>query len=216
VGTIPIRVGQIEEQLADAPAIFRKLEPYLNGIVADASRVSPITKELAELTQQEPKKEIVDVVDVLARVARRVRIETPAEIQLEEDYPEEPVWIWAVAWELSDAFWNVAKNGAEAMLPDGGLLSLIVTKVVDELGHMWVEIRIHDAGPKIPEQILSQIFEPFHSTKGGVGYGLWRTQHVVRDLGGSINISNDDNELPNGKTAMFRLPITIKNKGGNA
>jgi len=160
VGTIPIRVMQIKEKLADTPDVLRMLEPYLDGVLDDARRVSPITEELTELTREEPKRELVDVVDALARVARRVRIETPAEIGLDENYPEESVWVRAVAWELSDAFWNVLKNGVEAMLPDGGLLSLSVAKVSDEVGRMFAEIRIHNAGPKIPKEILQQILSP--------------------------------------------------------
>jgi len=212
VGTIPIRVMQIKERLSDTPDVLRMLEFYLDGILDDARGVSPITEELTELTREEPKRELVDVLNALARVARRVRIETPAEISLEENYPEERLWVQAVAWELSEAFWNVLKNGAEAMLPDGGILSLSVTKVSDEVGPIWIEIRIHNTGPKIPTKILNQIFEPFRSSKGSSGYGLWRTQHVIQDLGGSISIENDDNELPHGVATTIRLPIIIKNE----
>lgn len=208
VGTIPIRVGQIKEKLSERPEIISLLNPYLEGILNDATRVAPITDELVELAQREPEKELIDVTESLKRVARRVRIETPSEIHLVEEYPtERSLYVNGIAWELSDAFWNILKNGAEAMLPDGGTLAVTIAKVVDEQKQKWVEIKLHNSGPKVPHTQLESIFEPFRSTKGGSGYGLWRTQHVIHDLGGSVSVSNDDNDLQYGVSVIILLPI---------
>ena len=206
VGTIPIRVGQIQEKLTDEPEVYQKLRPYLEGILQDAYGVNPITEDLANLIKEGPKVELVDLTDTLARVARRVRIETPGEILLEEDYQED-LWVRVVIWEISDALWNILRNGAEAMLPEGGLLTLGAAKVEDQEGRRFAELRIHNTGPKIPEDMVDRIFEPFRSTKpGGTGYGLWRAQQAILAHDGSIVIENDDNDLPYGVTAVIRLP----------
>ncbi|MBD3354285.1 MAG: hypothetical protein GF364_22575 [Candidatus Lokiarchaeota archaeon] len=140
------------------------------------------------------------------RVARRVKIETPAEISLREMYPEEDVRVLAVGWELSDAFWNVLKNGAQAMLPEGGVLSVDV-KQFEKENEPFVEIVIHNQGSKIPRDIIHQIFEPFYSTKeSGTGYGLWRTQLVIQEIEGSISIEN----VKDGVETRIILPTLIE------
>ncbi|MFC2036914.1 GAF domain-containing protein [Chloroflexota bacterium] len=216
IGTIPFRVGQIRETLADSPDILQRLEPYLEGIFQDAVRVSPVTRELRELAEREPELEVLNVVSALKRVARRVRIQTPIEIRLKEDYPsDERLLVRATAWELSDAFWNIVRNGAEAMIPSGGTLSLKAALVEDRIGHPIAEIGIHNTGPKIPEERLGQIFEPFRSSKGSTGYGLWRTRHVIeQELGGTISIENDDNDQVCGVSTVIRLPIAIESESG--
>ena len=141
-------------------------------------------------------------------MARRVRIETPADISLEESYPQERIWVEAVAWELSDAFWNVLNNAAKAMLQvGGGTLAVGVRTTADEEARTLVDVTIHNTGPKIPKDVLQRIFEPFRSNTGSIGYGLWRTQDVVQTLGGSISIDNDDNDLDFGVEARIRLPV---------
>jgi len=55
-----------------------------------------------------------------------------------------------------------------------------------------VVVRVEDGGPGLPPEILAQLFEPFHSTKGtsGTGLGLALTREQVRSCGGVIEGGN--------------------------
>jgi PAS domain S-box-containing protein len=53
----------------------------------------------------------------------------------------------------------------------------------------YVELRVEDEGPGIPQEILDRIFEPFFSTKEvgkGSGMGLASVHGLVHELGGHI------------------------------
>jgi PAS domain S-box-containing protein len=54
----------------------------------------------------------------------------------------------------------------------------------------FVEIKIHDQGPGIPESILSRIFDPFFTTKEkGTGLGLAIVYSVIQNHGGAISVN---------------------------
>lgn len=53
----------------------------------------------------------------------------------------------------------------------------------------WIEIRVRDRGPGVPQAIAERIFDPFFTTKGvgaGLGLGLSISANILRDLGGTI------------------------------
>jgi signal transduction histidine kinase len=73
----------------------------------------------------------------------------------------------------------------------------------------WVEIRVHDTGAGIPENIRSRIFDPFFTTKPvgkGTGQGLSMAYSViVAKHGGSIVC---DSDVGKGTTFTIRLPLS--------
>ena len=72
----------------------------------------------------------------------------------------------------------------------------------------WLEIRIADTGPGIPEKIRTRIFDPFFTTKAvgkGTGQGLAIAHSVVVGKhGGTITF---ETEMGRGTTFIIRLPI---------
>jgi signal transduction histidine kinase len=50
---------------------------------------------------------------------------------------------------------------------------------------------VRDAGPGVPPELRSQIFEPFYSTRrtaGGTGLGLSIVAGITREHGGTIQV----------------------------
>jgi len=92
---------------------------------------------------------------------------------------------------LKQVLTNLIKNAVEA-LPKGGMISITTRDRVNLNGSQFVELRIKDNGPGIPEEILNNIFTPIESTKGpsNSGLGLTIVNNLMADLNGSISCGN--------------------------
>jgi len=65
-----------------------------------------------------------------------------------------------------------------------------------------VRLEVSDNGPGLKEEIVAQLFEPFHSGKpSGVGIGLALSQRIARAHGGKLVL------VPSPKGAVFVLSI---------
>ena len=98
---------------------------------------------------------------------------------------------------LRQAFDNLLRNAIEAQ-PDGGEVCVTVNKSEDA-----ITVDISDAGPGVPLERQSQLFEFGNTTKiGGSGIGLPLTQLIAEAHGGSLIHQNR-----NGSGATFRLTL---------
>ena len=68
----------------------------------------------------------------------------------------------------------------------------------------WVELRVADTGPGIPEEIRSKVLDPFFTTRSrGTGLGLAIVQKIARRHGGHLDIESDADR---GTTAVLAIP----------
>ena len=94
----------------------------------------------------------------------------------------------------------VLANAVEAM-PGGGSLSVKVTSRQEE-----VHIDIGDTGPGIPEEIQSNLFKPFYTTKTGhSGLGLAFCKNAMESVGGSLSLKSSSS-----KGTTFRLVLPLR------
>jgi signal transduction histidine kinase len=115
--------------------------------------------------------------------------------------------------ELRQIILNIVGNAADAM-KNGGVLSLRCRESTNWAdGQAGVRIIIADTGTGMDAITLSQIFEPFFSTKGigGTGLGLWVTQDLVEKNGGSMRVRSAQGEKCHGTTfsLFFRHAQTV-------
>jgi signal transduction histidine kinase len=74
----------------------------------------------------------------------------------------------------------------------------------------FVEIRIEDRGPGIPQQLMDSIFDPYVTSKHkGTGLGLAIAKKIIEEHGGVIWLENRD---AGGASAIVRLPIMALNE----
>ena len=69
-------------------------------------------------------------------------------------------------------------------------------------------IVIANSGPRIPEEMMSRLFDPFVTSKPpgkGLGLGLMLCEHIVRSLGGKITVVNRE---PVGAEFVVDFPAT--------
>lgn len=106
--------------------------------------------------------------------------------------------------ELTQVFLNIIVNAAQAIEDgkNGGGKIEIRTSAVDD----FVEIRIADNGPGIPEPIRDRIFDPFFTTKDfgkGSGQGLHIAYRIVtQQHGGTLSVVSETGQ---GTEFLIRL-----------
>ncbi len=80
-------------------------------------------------------------------------------------------------------------------------------KCATESEERFVEILVADDGPGIPKEILSNVFDPFFTTREpgqGVGLGLYIVQEIVREHDGCLAVAS---RPENGTRVIVLLPI---------
>jgi two-component system NtrC family sensor kinase len=105
---------------------------------------------------------------------------------------------------------NLVDNACNAM-PNGGKLS-VTTRETDS----GLSIRVSDTGMGISSENLSKIFSPFFTTRkgsGGVGLGLYVSNHIAEKYGGTISVDSQIDKgtvftvsLPNGSKKLTNKP----------
>jgi signal transduction histidine kinase len=100
---------------------------------------------------------------------------------------------------------NLIQNAlaATASLRDDGKGARVVVAAarVDDI----VTITVEDRGPGLPDTVRAHLFEPFVTTKAeGTGLGLYTSQQLARDLGGSLVVG--DVGIGTGTRAVLTLP----------
>jgi signal transduction histidine kinase len=106
--------------------------------------------------------------------------------------------ITADAEQIKTCFSNLMINAVQAMT-SGGELQVIMRSANGRL-----DIEFADTGSGILPENLSQIFEPYFSTKEtGIGLGLPLTKKILEEHGGQIVVTS---EVGNGTTFRVTLP----------
>jgi two-component system sensor histidine kinase PilS (NtrC family) len=104
--------------------------------------------------------------------------------------------------QITQVFWNLARNGLEAM-PDGGVLSVsLSTRGPD------VVLRVCDQGRGMRHEEQRQIFEPFQSRSPmGTGLGLAIVYRIVREHKGDIGIRSVPGQGTEVEVRLPRVPV---------
>ena len=178
----------------------------LEIIYSEAQRAAGVTKNLLAFARKHrPVKQLIQINSIIEDVLKLRTYEhkikgIEVEKQLASDLPESMV----DHFQLQQVFFNIVINAEYFMTEahDRGTLT-----ITTENHNSTMRISFADDGPGIPLENLSQIFNPFFTTKQtgkGTGLGLSICHGVVSEHGGQIYAKSQPGE---GTTIFVELPI---------
>jgi two-component system, NtrC family, sensor kinase len=161
----------------------------VDTIFQQVKRVERIVSNLQKFARRE-QREMGPVLlnDLLHEIVVQIRHQVPLKgIRVVESYSKTVEVVEGDGDQLRQVFTNLVLNGVQAM-PEGGVLTL---KSADVGGADLYEVRVSDTGIGIAPENLSQVFNPFFTTKSsGTGLGLSVSYGIVREHGGSIDVES--------------------------
>lgn len=100
---------------------------------------------------------------------------------------------------------NLLKNALEATAGAEQARITVSTRCMEEAACRFVEMRVRDTGPGIPEEMLGHLFEPYVTSKPkGTGLGLAIVKKIVEEHGGMVWAENNGER---GASIVIRLPV---------
>lgn len=180
----------------DFDYLEKDLVKILNSMSLGTSRICEIVQSLrsfsrhheAEVKQADIHKGIDSTLTILQSHLHRTN--SYPDIQIIKDYGALPL-VECYAGQLNQVFMNLLSNAIEAI--DERDAKRTVAQVVEEPSMIkistavqanWLMIRVVDNGLGVPEELRSQIFNPFFTTKDvgkGTGMGLSISHRIVTE-----------------------------------
>lgn len=162
------------------------------------------------LRQDRERAEFLDIPELINRSLRLVKY-AQENVKVETEFPDSLPFLFGQRHQLIQVFSNILLNAFQALEGEGTVR--IAASEVEIEDEKKLEVSITDDGPGIPYEVMSQIFEPFYSTRSqgdSTGLGLYITKTIIESLGGTINV----NSIPkHGTTFTLLFPISEEESG---
>ena len=166
------------------------------------NRITAIVRNLLDFAKRkEPRLRTIDLSEVVGSVLEFLDAEIGrAGIVVERDIPG-PTPIQGDADLLHQVFANLVMNAIQAMDTTEGHRTLTIR--IHPATAESVAVEVGDTGPGIPDEVLTQIFQPFFTTKPrGTGLGLVLARRIVEEHGGRLEVESE----PTGSVFRVLLP----------
>lgn len=212
-----VQVNEIETAIKkiDLPFLISEIPLAIEQSLDGIQRVSEIVRSMKEFSHPGvTHKTAFNINKGLQSTITVARNEWKYVADVETDLSPNMPSVYCLPGEINQVFLNIIINAAHAIgekiQKSGGQKGNITITTRSE--NDWVEIRIKDNGPGIPEHVRQHIFEPFFTTKEvgkGTGQGLAIAYNVVEvKHGGKLSF---ESRIGEGTTFIIRLPVNQAN-----
>jgi two-component system sensor kinase FixL len=178
----------------------------LADIVKNDQRAGAVIDRMRALLKRHELEVIrVDIGDVIADVVTLTRADAVSRhVKLDVDIADGLRFVQGDRVHLQQVLLNLVLNGMDAVnAANHGDRCVTVTARARE--PRVVEVAVRDTGLGIAADILTNVFDPFFSTKpNGMGMGLAISRTIIEAHGGQLWAENN---LDGGATLRFTLPI---------
>jgi two-component system NtrC family sensor kinase len=177
---------------------------YMKTVLEETQRIKNIVQNLLNFSK--PKNADFKISDINTLIKSSLRLVQNvlhvSGIESQLDLQEELPLVFIDEDKIQGVLVNLVTNAIQSMSP-GGTLS-IRTKFTKYSDHIVIEIE--DTGAGISPEFLSNIFDPFFSTKGtqGTGLGLSISYGIIKRHNGKIYAKSN---VGVGSTFTIELPI---------
>lgn len=178
------------------------LRQQVSDIEESGRRAARLTQQLLAVgSRQVLSLRTLDLNAALLHSSSMLRHVLPPQIEVVRELAAQRPFVRADPDQLDQVLLNLVVNARDAM-PSGGRLTLQTANVelaqpARDTGELppgaYVLFVVQDTGVGIPPARLSQVFEPFYTTKGGdkgTGLGLATVYGIVKQSGGHISVES--------------------------
>ena len=198
-------------------------EQFMDMAQQELARVTQISRAMLGLYRESKAPVQVELKEMLQEVLLLMeRRFSDQGVTVATDMPA-PISVAAFPAELRQVFSNLITNAAEAAGAGGYVKISLCPQAagVDVSGQKTqagAVIKIFDNGPGIPDEVQSQLFQPFFTTKGehGTGLGLWVSRGIVGKHGGVLSLASDTSAEAHGTEVSVFLASSPRVNAGNS
>jgi two-component system nitrogen regulation sensor histidine kinase GlnL len=215
---------EVKNPLSGIRGAAQLLEPVLEAedralvqlICDETDRVVALVDRMEQFTEARPvTPEPVNVHRVLEHVRLLAESGFGRHLHIVERYDPSLPPVAGDRDRLVQVFLNLVKNACEAAPQAGGEVRLVTHyRHGLRIGHknsrerleLPITIEVWDNGPGVPDDLASQLFDPFVTGKAkGTGLGLSLVAKIVNDHGGVVGFQNH----PQGTVFRVSLPAHV-------
>jgi signal transduction histidine kinase len=171
----------------------------LDLINAELKRMTKLLNDMLDQSRHLPEVSTsLDLKRLIQDLVTLTRYQIAESIHLEIDVPY-PLQVHLPESGIRQALLNLILNAADALEGDPGTICI---KVYTEKQGLCIDVM--DDGSGFSRDMLEHGIRPFHtSRKRGTGLGLSMVQRFVKDVGGTISLTN---QLTHGACVSLLLP----------
>lgn len=200
---------RLQGEGGDLQFMFEEMPRAIDESINGCKRIAEIVKAMKEFAHPGAEKACVDLNRSIQSTITVATNEWKYVADMKTEFDPEVGDVYCRVGELNQAVLNLLVNAAHAVadvVGDGANGKGQITVGTRSVGQ-WVEIRVSDTGPGIPQAILGKIFDPFFTTKPvgrGTGQGLAIVYDVVVNKhGGTVSVESESGK---GSTFILRFP----------
>lgn len=186
---VHVAVGRIAEQANRAGRVINSVHDFIRRRGEAREAVAP--------------KTIIDAALPLIQLQAH-KLGIRIQVQCQDNLPE----VWCDRTLVEQVLLNLSRNGMQAMadveVEQRQLHVVARYRPPISSGRGWVEFSVADCGAGISEEVASQLFTPFFTTKAeGMGLGLSMCRTVIEQHGGALDYGPNQ---PRGTVFRFTIP----------
>ncbi len=207
------------EMAKSATDAVEPIGEYLDTIVESTKSAADLTKQLLNFSNNgNASQELLDLNELIRGATELAKVSVRRRARLKITLTEQQLLAWANPAQMRQVILNLLINASEAthgphprveietstLRVTGAVESQVICPERVAIGDYAV-VTVIDNGCGMTGEQLSQIFEPFYSTKGtGRGLGLTAIQGILRSHRGFLAI-----ESSAGRGSIFRVGVPL-------